>query len=125
MAEAQCSTGVRAFASIGGGPDPNKVRILPGTTHGGAMDTLDTAIAIAQGKVPGYSSHVVKDDPDAQKMVGEAEMRWRSARAFLHDTVDGLVEALAGQENSPAAGLSPCGALRNVRHPLACASLAS
>ena len=54
---------------------------------------------LAQGKVPGYSSTTVKDDPDMQKMIGEAEMRWRAARAFLLDTVDRVWADLAHQES--------------------------
>jgi alkylation response protein AidB-like acyl-CoA dehydrogenase len=59
---------------------------------------LDAAIDLAQGKVPGYSSTTVKDDPDMQKMVGEAEMRLRSARAFLHDTVNAVWASVEHQD---------------------------
>ncbi len=65
---------------------------------GVARAGMDAALGLAQGKVPGYSSTTVKDDPDMQKLIGEAEMRWRSARAFLLDTVDTLWADLANQE---------------------------
>ena len=65
---------------------------------GVARAGMDAAIDLAQGKVPGYSSTTVKDDPDMQKMIGEAEMRWRAARAFLLDTVDTVWDDLADQD---------------------------
>jgi len=65
---------------------------------GVARAGMDAAIALAQGKVPGYSSSTLKDDPDMQKMIGEAEMHWRAARAFLHDTVCSVWEALGSQD---------------------------
>ena len=65
---------------------------------GVARAGLDAAIDLAQGMVPGYGSSTVKDDPDMQKLIGEAEMRWRAARAFLHDTVARVWEALDHQE---------------------------
>ena len=65
---------------------------------GVARAGMDAAIDLAQGKVPGYSSTTVKDDPDMQKMIGEAEMRWRAARAFLLDTVDTVWNDLTAQD---------------------------
>lgn len=65
---------------------------------GVARAGMDAALALAQGKVPGYSSSTLKEDPDMQKMIGEAEMRWRAARAFLLDTVDTLWTDLANQD---------------------------
>jgi alkylation response protein AidB-like acyl-CoA dehydrogenase len=64
---------------------------------GVARAGMDAAIELAQGKVPGYGSTTVKDDPDMQKMVGEAEMRWRGARAYLRDTVARVWEAVGSQ----------------------------
>jgi alkylation response protein AidB-like acyl-CoA dehydrogenase len=65
---------------------------------GVARAGLDAVIDLAQGKVPGYGSSTLKDDPDMQALIGNAEMRWRAARAFLHDTVARTWEALAAQE---------------------------
>jgi alkylation response protein AidB-like acyl-CoA dehydrogenase len=65
---------------------------------GVARAGMDAALELAQGKVPGYSSSTIKNDPDMQKIVGEAEMQWRSARAFLHDTVNQVWDALSSQE---------------------------
>ncbi|MEM8769861.1 MAG: acyl-CoA dehydrogenase family protein, partial [Pseudomonadota bacterium] len=66
---------------------------------GNARAGLDAAIDLAQGKVPGYSSTTVRDDPDMQAFIGEAEMRWRSAWAFLRETVADVWSALAEQES--------------------------
>ena len=65
---------------------------------GVARAGMNAAIELAQGKVPGYGSSTLKDDPDMQKMIGDAEMRWRAARAFLHDTVHRLWEAVGSQD---------------------------
>ena len=67
---------------------------------GVARGGLDAAVAIAQGKVPAYSSTTVKDDPDMQKLLGEAESEWRAVRAYLHDTVNTVWEALADQDRA-------------------------
>jgi alkylation response protein AidB-like acyl-CoA dehydrogenase len=65
---------------------------------GVARAGMDAAVDLAQGKVPGYSSTTVRDDPDMQKFVGEAEMRWRAARAFLHETVERVWSDLSDQD---------------------------
>lgn len=41
---AQCGAGVRSFATIGGGSSTSKVRVLPGTSRGGATGTLGSEI---------------------------------------------------------------------------------
>lgn len=64
---------------------------------GVARASLDVALELARGKVPGMTAKTVSNDPDMQKFIGEAEMRWRAARAFLHDTVDTVYPALAQQ----------------------------
>ncbi|NKB98301.1 MAG: hypothetical protein GKR90_07395 [Pseudomonadales bacterium] len=55
---------------------------------GVARSTLDDVIALAQGKVPRWSSIKVQDDPDVQRFVGRATARWRSADAYLHRTLE-------------------------------------
>jgi alkylation response protein AidB-like acyl-CoA dehydrogenase len=67
---------------------------------GVARGGLDAAIAIAQGKVPAYSSATVKDDPDMQKLLGEAESEWRAVRVYLHDTVSEVWQALLHQKTA-------------------------
>jgi len=65
---------------------------------GVARAGLDATFAIAQGKVPRFTSTSLKNDGDVQKMMGEAEIRWRAGRAFLHDTVSKVWQALASQD---------------------------
>ena len=65
---------------------------------GVARAGLDTALDIAQGKIPAYASASVKEDADMQKLVGEAEIRWRAARLFLHAIVERTWEDLAIRE---------------------------
>ncbi len=65
---------------------------------GVARGGIDAAVAIAQGKVPAYSSTTVRDDPDMQKLLGEAEGTWRAAHAYLTDTVARIWSALEQQE---------------------------
>jgi len=65
---------------------------------GVARAGLDVTLDLAQNKVAGYAPSTVRDDPDMQKLIGEAEIRWRAARAFLHDTVCRVIEALDDQD---------------------------
>ena len=65
---------------------------------GVARAGMDAAIDLARGKVPGYSATTLRDDPDMQQLVGQAEMRWHAARAYLQHTVERIWDALAGQE---------------------------
>ena len=65
---------------------------------GVARGALDGVIDLAQGKLPRFGTQVLKDDPDAQKLIGEAEIRWRAARAFLYDTVSNVLDELADRD---------------------------
>ena len=65
---------------------------------GVARAALDAVFDLASEKVPNMSGGPVKDDPEAQKTLGEAEVRWRAGRAFLHDTVGGVLAELEHQE---------------------------
>ena len=64
---------------------------------GVARASLDATIDLAQGKVPGYAKQTVRDDPDMQKFLGEAEMRWHAARAYLHDTVTSVYSEIGSK----------------------------
>ncbi|MYF12935.1 MAG: hypothetical protein F4220_03920 [Gammaproteobacteria bacterium] len=66
---------------------------------GVARAALDTVFELAGDKVPNMSAGAVKDDPQAQQTLGEAEIRWRAGRAFLHDTVSGVLAELEHQES--------------------------
>ena len=54
---------------------------------GVARAGLDSVLALAGDKVPGYSKQVLKDDALVQDQLGEAEVRWRAAHAYLESTV--------------------------------------
>ncbi|MDA1077106.1 MAG: hypothetical protein O3A63_20525 [Proteobacteria bacterium] len=64
---------------------------------GVARAGVDATLDLAQGKLPRFNNIVVKDDPDAQKMMGEAEIRWRAAETFLKGTVDRVWDELTHQ----------------------------
>ncbi|MCY3795847.1 MAG: acyl-CoA dehydrogenase family protein, partial [Gammaproteobacteria bacterium] len=66
---------------------------------GVARAALNAVFDLASEKLPKMGAGLVKDDPDAQKMLGEAEIRWRAGRAFLHDTVSGVLAELKHQES--------------------------
>lgn len=55
---------------------------------GVASGALADVLAIAQGKVPRFSAIGLRDDPDVQRFIGQAQARWRAARAYLYGTVE-------------------------------------
>ena len=59
---------------------------------GVARTALDAAIAIAGKKVPAKRSSILRDTSTTQRQIGEAEARWRSARAFLKQAASTLWE---------------------------------
>jgi alkylation response protein AidB-like acyl-CoA dehydrogenase len=61
---------------------------------GVARSALDDVIALAQGKIPRWSSVKVQDDPDVQRFVGRATARWRAADAYLHRTLETILPAV-------------------------------
>ena len=65
---------------------------------GVARAALDVVLDLAQGKFPKFGTQVLKDDPDVQKLLGEAEIRWRAGRAFLYDTVSDVLDKLGDQD---------------------------
>ena len=40
-----------------------------------------------QGKMPRFSALALRDDPDVHRLIGQAQARWRAARAYLRLTV--------------------------------------
>ena len=64
---------------------------------GVARAGLDVVLALAANKVPGYTKQALKDDPLVHVQVGQAEARWRAARAFLHATVEEIWRKLPHQ----------------------------
>jgi alkylation response protein AidB-like acyl-CoA dehydrogenase len=69
-----------------------------GVALGVARMGINATLDLAQGKLPRFNNIVVKDDPDAQKMMGESEIRWRAAETFLKGTVERVWGALAHQD---------------------------
>ena len=66
-----------------------------GVANGGIGDVL----AIAQGKVPRFTSVGLRDDPDVQRFIGKAQARWRAARAYLYATVEEVFAQVRGNES--------------------------
>ena len=54
---------------------------------GVAQGALTDVLAIAQGKMPRFSALALRDDPDVHRLIGQAQARWRAARAYLRLTV--------------------------------------
>jgi alkylation response protein AidB-like acyl-CoA dehydrogenase len=61
---------------------------------GVARAALDEVIEIASGKTPRFAQSKLQDDPHTHERIGRAETQWRSARAFLHHTVDEVWQAV-------------------------------
>ena len=59
---------------------------------GVARTALDAAIDIAGKKVPAKRSSILRETSTTQRQIGEAEARWRSARAFLKQAASTLWE---------------------------------
>ncbi len=60
---------------------------------GVARSALDAAIEIAGKKVPVKRTSILRDTSTTQRQIGEAEARWRAARAYLGQSVSGLWDA--------------------------------
>jgi alkylation response protein AidB-like acyl-CoA dehydrogenase len=72
-------------------------RVIPGLgamALGIARTAIETLSEIAGAKMPQRTAHMLRDTPDAQVRVSQAEALVRSARLFLFDSVDRLWQAL-------------------------------
>jgi len=72
-------------------------RVIPGLgamALGIARTAIDTLGEIAGAKTPARTTHMLRDTPDAQVRVSQAESLVRAARLFLFDSVDRLWQAL-------------------------------
>jgi alkylation response protein AidB-like acyl-CoA dehydrogenase len=58
-----------------------------GLTLGVAKGALDDALEVAEGKLPRYASLKLRDDGNVQRFIAQAMARWRSANAYLFDTI--------------------------------------
>jgi alkylation response protein AidB-like acyl-CoA dehydrogenase len=65
---------------------------------GVARAAIDSVVAIARDKRPLYASRKLRDEPDAQARIGESEVRWRAAHAYLFETVAAVCDALGRQD---------------------------
>ncbi len=65
-----------------------------GVAAGALADVLD----IAAGKKPRYASVHLRDDPDAQRLLGKAQAHWQSARVYLHTTVQEVLKQVRKNE---------------------------
>jgi alkylation response protein AidB-like acyl-CoA dehydrogenase len=50
-----------------------------------AKASLGTAMKLAESKVPGRASRLLRDESTTQRIIGEAEAVWHSAKAFLRE----------------------------------------
>ena len=50
-----------------------------------AKASLGTAMKLAEGKVPGRATRLLRDESTTQRIIGEAEAVWHSAKAFLRE----------------------------------------
>jgi alkylation response protein AidB-like acyl-CoA dehydrogenase len=69
---------------------------------GVARAALDELVALAQSKVPTFSTAVLADRPAAQLELARAEAALAAARAFLHDSIEDLWRTIgAGGQPAP------------------------
>ncbi len=60
-----------------------------------ARTALDALIELAGGKTPRGQKHTMRDQALVQSQIGRAEATWRAARAYLHQTVGDVWEAVS------------------------------
>lgn len=71
----------------------NKVAVALGLARAG----IDAFVALAEGKVPRFTSRSLRDRPSAQRAVAEAEVRVLGSRALVFELVEAMWEkAVAG-----------------------------
>lgn len=79
---------------------------------GVAQGALDDVLEIARGKLPRYAALHLRDDPDVQRFIGKAQARWRSARAYLHATIQEVFASVRDNNSithAERAALRMCG----------------
>ena len=77
----------------------NKVAIALGVAKG----ALNAFVDLAHNKVPMLSPSKLMDRPIAQIKIAEAEAKYRSARAFVMETMAAVQDELEGTDQSPGA----------------------
>ena len=68
-----------------------------GVSLGIARNAINAFVDIAEGKVPRFTSHTLRERPHAQHAVAAAEIRLRSARAVVFELVEEMWEAVCAR----------------------------
>ena len=55
-----------------------------------ARASLATAINLAGSKIPGRATRLLRDEPTTQRLIGEAEGIWHSAKSFLRESASSV-----------------------------------
>ena len=63
-----------------------------------AKASLNTAMDLAGSKVPGRAARLLKDETTTQRIIGEAEAVWLSAKAFLRQAHESVWETVSLRE---------------------------
>ena len=63
-----------------------------------AQTSLETAMELAGVKIPGRASRLLQDEPTTQRIIGEAEANWHSAKAFLREAHTSVWERAASNK---------------------------
>jgi alkylation response protein AidB-like acyl-CoA dehydrogenase len=73
----------------------NKVAVALGVARAG----LDAFVALAEGKVPRFSSRSLRERPSAQRAIAEAEIRVLGARSLVMELVDAMWARVMAHEH--------------------------
>jgi len=68
------------------------------TALGIAKASLGTAMELAEVKIPGRATRLLQDEPTTQRIIGEAEAVWHSAKAFLREAHASVWESVQSKE---------------------------
>lgn len=63
-----------------------------------AQASLGTAMDLAEIKIPGRASKLLQDEPTTQRIIGEAQAIWHSAKAFLREAHASVWESAAANK---------------------------
>ncbi|HIL29959.1 MAG TPA: hypothetical protein EYG27_00295 [Dehalococcoidia bacterium] len=63
-----------------------------------AQASLGTAMDLAEIKIPGRASRLLQDEPTTQRIIGEAQAIWHSAKAFLREAHASVWESAAANK---------------------------
>jgi alkylation response protein AidB-like acyl-CoA dehydrogenase len=63
-----------------------------------AKASLGTAMDLAEIKIPGRASRLLQDEPTTQRIIGEAQAIWHSAKAFLREAHASVWESAAANK---------------------------